>query len=143
MGRKEDKADKNQQEIINLLNQVLNLEYSMIIHYPRIASTIQDEEIKNLVLKLGSDSMGHADIVANAVIKLGGKPVWSFESLAERFDHLDVFQTQLEREKFAKQSYEKCASMVMDNSLYARFNELAKQEAEHVHIVEKVLSKLS
>ena len=46
------------------LNQILKLEYSLIIYYPRLASSISDPEIKDLVLKLGKYSIRHADIVA-------------------------------------------------------------------------------
>ena len=34
-------------KLVDLLNEVLKLEYSMIIHYPRISNAIRDEESKH------------------------------------------------------------------------------------------------
>jgi bacterioferritin (cytochrome b1) len=62
-------------ELLDLLNQTLELEYTLIIYYPRIASAIQDQETKQLAQSLGTASIGHADMVANAIIKLGGIPL--------------------------------------------------------------------
>ena len=59
-------------KLIELLNQALHIEYSMILHYPRLASSIEDEETKKLVLELGLASTTHADVVARAIRELGG-----------------------------------------------------------------------
>ena len=42
-------------ELLGLLNQTLELEYTLIIHYPRIASAIRDPETKQLAQSLGLD----------------------------------------------------------------------------------------
>ena len=82
--------------IIELLNQALNIEYSLIVHIPRIASLIEDEETRELVLKLGNDSIKHADVVAHAIENLGGIPAWSFESFPAETDIVTIFQKQVD-----------------------------------------------
>jgi rubrerythrin len=72
-------AKGNLDELKSVLNRALTLEYTLIIHYPRLAAMIPDEATRKLASELGSASIKHADIVANAIIRLGGKPDWSFE----------------------------------------------------------------
>ena len=74
------KPGENLASILDLLNQGLQLEYSLIVHYPRLSSAIKDEETRKLVLKLGNDSIRHADIVAGVISGLGENPLWSFEA---------------------------------------------------------------
>ena len=71
-------------ELLDLLNQTLELEYTLIIYYPRIASAIRDLETKQLALSLGTASIGHADTVAHAITKMGGNPHWSLETFPYR-----------------------------------------------------------
>ena len=59
-------------KLIELLNQALRVEYSIILYSPRLASSIEDEEIRKLVLELGHASTTHADVVARAIRELGG-----------------------------------------------------------------------
>ena len=54
-------------ELLDLLNITLDLEYTLIVYYPRIASIIQDDEIKQLAQSLGIASIGHADTVGPVV----------------------------------------------------------------------------
>lgn len=128
--------------IIELLNQALNIEYSLIVHIPRIASLIEDEETRELVLKLGNDSIKHADVVAHAIENLGGIPAWSFESFPAERDIVTIFQKQLEKEKRALQLHQKSASLAQDTALKANFAKIAKDEEWHIQVVNDILSKL-
>lgn len=129
-------------QIIDRLNQSLQLEYSLIVHYPRVASLIEDEETRNLTLKLGSDSIKHADTVANAINNIGGTPNWSFELFPEWLDIVEIFQKQLEKEKLALQLHRQSVNLVHDSSLKTKFSELAKSEELHIKTVEEILSRL-
>ena len=140
MGDKKDSA--NLPQILDLLNQTLELEYSLIVHYPRIASSVPDEETRKLVHQLGGDSIGHADAVAKATTKLGGVPRWSFGPFPEETDIVKIFEIQLEKEKLALQLHRRIAGLILDSSLRDKFNELAKEEEWHIRIVEQIISKL-
>ena len=54
----------------------------------------------------GSASIKHADVVASAISKLGGNPVWSLESFPEQLDITDIFREQIEKEKLALQLHQ-------------------------------------
>ena len=140
MGDKKDSVNLSQ--MLGLLNQTLEQEYSFIVHYPRIASSIPDEETRKLVLQLGSGSIGHADVVANATTKLGGVPHFSFSPFLEETDIVKTFDIQLEKEKLALQLHRRIAGLILDSSLRDKFNELAKEEEWHIRIVEQIISRL-
>ena len=129
-------------KLLGLLNQTLELEYTLIIHYPRIASAIQDAETKQLAQSLGAASITHFDTVTNAITKLGGVPRWSFEPFPHEVNIKKIFQIQLEKERLALKLHHQIAGMTLDFSLRDKFSELAKEEGLHIQTVEKILSRL-
>ena len=130
-------------ELLDLLDQALELEYTLIIYYPRIASAIPDQETKQLAQSLGTASVGHADTVANAITKLGGTPHWSFESFPAEMDLKKIFQAQLEKEKLALKLHQQIVGLITDSSIRDDFIGLPKEEELHIKIVEKILMRLS
>ena len=130
-------------ELLALLEQTLELEYTLIIHYPRIASVIRDNETKQLAVSLGTASIGHADIVAHAINRLGGTPHWSFGAFPAQMDLTKIFQGQLEKEKLALKLHQQIIGLTTDPFLRDKFIGMAKEEEMHVQTVEKILVKLS
>ena len=130
-------------ELMDLLNQTLELEYTLIIHYPRIASAILDSEAKQLAQALGTASVAHADTVAHAITKLGGTPHWSFGPFPAERDLKKIFQSQLEKEKLALKLHQQIIGLTTDSSIRSNFIGLAKEEESHVKIAEKIISRLS
>lgn len=139
MDKKKAAADS---KLLDVLNQTLELEYTLIIHYPRIASAIQDAETKQLAQSLGTASIIHFDTVTNAITKLGGTPRWSFEAFPEELDLKKIFQIQLEKEKLALKLHQQIAGMTTDPSSRDKFSEISKEEGLHIQTVEKILSRL-
>lgn len=129
-------------KLLDLLNQTLELEYTLIIYYPRIASAIQDEETKKLAQSLGTASIDHADIVSNAITKLGGIPHWSFGAFPDEMDFNKIFQNQLEKEKLALKLHNQIVGLITDYSIRNKFAEMAKEEEHHIKTVEKILERL-
>ena len=130
-------------ELLGLLNQTLELEYTLIIHYPRIASAIRDQETKQLAQSLGTASIAHADTVARAITKLGGNPHWSFGSFPAEMDLKKIFEGQLEKEKLALKLHQQIVGMLTDYSIRNDFIGLPKEEESHIKTVEKILTRLS
>jgi len=130
-------------ELLGLLNQTLELEYTLIIHYPRIASAIRDQETKQLAQSLGTASIGHADTVAKAITRLGGTPHWSFGSFPTEMDLKKIFEGQLEKEKLALKLHQQIVGMITDYSIRNDFIKLPKEEESHIKTVEKILTRLS
>lgn len=138
---KEKKPSKSSQ-ILDLLNRALKLEYSIIIHMPRIASGIKDEETKDLAITLGNASVKHADTVANAITSLGGNPEWGFEAAPMGKDLIEIFEQQLDKEKLARDLHQQSANLISDKLLKLRFAQLAKDEEGHIQIVNDILARL-
>jgi rubrerythrin len=131
-------------KIVSVLNQGLQVEYSMIYHYPRIISHFQDEEAKKVLDKLVSESLEHADMIADAVRELGGEPAYSIGPFPEHLDLIEVLRLQLEREKLALQLYREATGLTPpSNPLRKTFSNIAKVEESHILAVEGVLSRLS
>ena len=129
--------------LVKRLNQALRVEYSLIIHYPYIANLIRDEEIRKLATELGAASIHHADVVATIISKLGGKPEWSFEPFPEGIDTKKIFRMQLAKERLALQLHTGSAEMLSPGSHCELLRALAKEEEQHIQVVERILSILS
>lgn len=133
----------NTEQLLLILNKSLTLEYTLIVHYPRLASMVKNADTRKLVNKLGSASIKHADVVANVIIRLGGKPGWSFDAFPSQVDLVDIFQTQLDKEKTARDLHKQSAYMVSVSELRNKFAEIAREEESHIKIVENILKRLT
>ncbi len=137
-----DSKDIINAKLVDLLNETLKLEYSFIIHYPRISNAIRDEGLKKLAQALGTASIKHADTVANAIKKLGGKAEWSFEAIPDEDDLVKVFRKQLEKEREALRVYTLVAGMALDRDIKEKLKVLAEEEKGHISTVERILTTL-
>jgi bacterioferritin len=135
-------AKDDSPRIIELLNRALKVEYSMIIHYPRIASSINDKETKEMASRLGEYSMRHADVVAKTIQELEGEPIWRFDSFPESESLIPIFRIQLDTEKLALSLHTQVADLVLNPVLRDKFTQMVKEEREHIRLVETILSRL-
>lgn len=133
---------KTIQTLINLLNQSLRFEYNFIIHYPRIAQMVRDEETRKLILDLCSDSIHHSDVVANVIDHLGGKPDWCFDLFPEELDLLKIFQIQLDKEKQALQLHQKIANLIPSGPDGSALRSLVDDEKDHILAVDRIIERL-
>jgi bacterioferritin (cytochrome b1) len=131
------------QSTVDLLNRALRLEYSLIIHYPRLANSAGDGEIRDLINSLGSASIEHANTVVDAIKELGGVPTWSFEPLPEGKDLLAIMKTQLEREKAAQDLHRRNAEVVTSPSLRSRLAAMVNEEEVHIQTVTNIIRRLT
>jgi bacterioferritin (cytochrome b1) len=136
------KQTETGKEMLEILSRALGVEYQMIVHYPRIARMMRDEELASKVDVLGLDSIKHADAVANAISGLGGIPPFpSIVLLPEPVDLKDFFQKQLQLEHLALNLHTRAAEGVGEQ-LAPSLRKLAEQEKWHIELVEEILSKL-
>ncbi len=142
MAKKTTEDGQTPAELLDLLNQALRLEYTLIIHYPRLAAGIEDAETKKLVQYLGTASVHHADVVADAIIQLGGKPAWSFAPFPDIQEPLQAFQIQLRKEQQALDLHRKAAGLLPAGPMAGAIESLAKEEQSHISIVEKIIARL-
>jgi len=137
------KKSLESKQIVDLLNQALKLEYSIIIHIPRIASNVTDEKIRKMVLTLGNTSMKHADMVANTINALGGTPEWAFHPMPIGKDLVEIFQEHLDKEKLALQLHQDSASLIQDRNLSLKFNQLSRDHERNIETINTILEGLS
>ncbi len=130
------------QKLVKLLNQSLRIEYNFVIHYPRVAQLVRDEETKKLILDLCNASVHHADVIANIITHLGGKPDWSFDLFPEGMDPLEIFQIQLEKEKQALQLHQNSAALISSASQGNALNDVANEEKAHIMTVSRIIERL-
>jgi hypothetical protein len=116
---------------VGVLTLALQVEYYIIVNYPRVIDQIasseigaaeKDEAVKTLTV-LGQESIQHADVTAELTRRFGGKPQFDFELLDTPRDTGAWLLEVLEREKFALSLYEQARRVVerrRTGSLYAR-----------------------
>ena len=129
--------------LVKRLNQALKAEYSLIIHYPYIATLIPDKEIKKLATQLGAASIHHADVVASIITRMGGEPEWAFDHFPEREDIQKIFRLQLSKERAALQLHKGSAEMFPEGAYSEALIKLALEEEHHIQVVEQILSMLA
>jgi rubrerythrin len=130
------------QKLVQLLNQALRIEYNFVIHYPRIAQTIKDEETRKLILDLCNASVHHSDVVAGIITRLGGKPDWSFDLFPEEMDTLKIFQAQLEKERQALDLHKRIADLIPSGPHGNSLKDVASEEEYHILTVSRIIEKL-
>ena len=129
-------------EIIALLNRVLKLEYTIVIHLPRISAAFHDREIRDKVLHLSSASVKHADTVATAIEQLGGKPEWEFEPFPDDCNLVRMFEAQVAKEHEAHRLHLECARLAPSPIHKELFRHMAKDEDWHAAVALDVLDYL-
>jgi bacterioferritin len=134
-------AQPDYSEVITLLNRSLNLEYSIIIHLPRISNAFKDPVIRDKVMHLSAASVKHADTVAASIEKLGGKAEWNFESFPDDGDLVKMFEDQEAREELAHQMHSEVVRLLPEG-LKPKFREIAKEEEWHVKVAQEILDYL-
>ncbi|MFS8085785.1 MAG: ferritin-like domain-containing protein, partial [Acidobacteriota bacterium] len=78
-------ADRN--TVLKLLNDSLATEIVCVLRYRRhhfMARGIHSQAVAGEFLAHANDELGHADLIAERIVQLGGKPNFSPEGLASR-----------------------------------------------------------
>jgi bacterioferritin len=128
--------------VVELLNRVLKLEYTIIIHLPRISGAFRDRMIRDKVLHLSSASVKHADEVAGAIEKLGGAAVWEFEPFPDDGNLVKMFEIQVSKEEEAHRLHLECARLAPSITLKEKFRKMAQDEDWHTTVAREVLEYL-
>src|SRR3989304_9998521 len=103
---------------------------------------VHDKKTKALGNALGSASVRHADVVARAIMRLGGTPSWTFEPFSFDDSLAGIFQRQLEKEETARRLHRETAVLAPDPSLRTEFEQLAREEESHIRTVKEILKRL-
>ena len=129
-------------KVVELLNQALQVQYSMIIHYPQISKSVSDGDISRYTLMLFDDSTKHANTIVDIINQLGGKVQWSFEDLPKNMDMKELFEMQLKREEQVLRLYQQSASLIPEDNLKWQLNYLVKGKTRQIRIIQRIISML-
>jgi rubrerythrin len=129
--------------LIELLGQTYELEYSLIVDYPRLAHMIKDENTRELTISLGTASIKHADAVAEACDRLGATPISHCENIPEGADLIELFIGQLAKEHLALKLHRNCAELAQDENLKLESLRMANEEMIHIRTAEKIVFNLN
>ena len=113
--------ENGKKTIVGLLNQSLQVEYAMILNYPRlidklvIVDHINDEQLNKDLERLGKESMNHAGWVGQLIAQLGDKPEWVIDVIDRMVDVDKMLALQLEKEKAALLLYKEARRVAEKN----------------------------
>src|ERR1700732_5287299 len=106
----------NRDTVVKLLNEALATEIVCVLRYKRhyfMASGINAEGVAAEFLQHANEEQGHADLIAQRIVQLGGEPNFSPEGLLSRSHAeyvegdslLDMIKEDLVAERIAIDSY--------------------------------------
>jgi bacterioferritin (cytochrome b1) len=125
--------------LTGLLNQILRLEYSFMLNYPRLAHLIKDSKTSAMISSLGSDRVRHTNFLVASSHQLGGIPVWDFEYLPDNPDPMEMFAEYLAKENLVSRLYRQCALLVEKGELKSKFSDLANEEEVQIKTIESII----
>jgi len=114
-------TESGKKAIANLLNQAWQVEYGLILNYPRILDQlinidqVPDEQFTWDFERLGKESYTHAGLVIQLITQLGGEPQWGVEITDRMIDVGGMLALQLEKEKSALSIYQQAKLVAQQN----------------------------
>ncbi len=125
-------------ELLDLLNQALRLEYSLVVNYPRLARKMADKAIRETVDAMASASLVRAGRIAAVLSRLGEYPVWTFDAVADEMELNDLFLRYKGLEDRSTKVQKRCAELTQDQGLRSEFLQLAAENQERLRALERI-----
>jgi len=145
----------DRETVIKLLNEALATEIVCVLRYKRhyyMATGIHAESVAAEFLQHANEEQGHADLIAQRIVQLGGAPDFSPEGLLTRShaeyvegDTLnDMIKEDLVAERIAIDSYREMITFVGNDDPTTRrmLEGILAMEEEHADDLVNLLEKL-
>ncbi len=142
--------------VVKLLNEALATEIVCVLRYKRhyfMASGINAEGVAAEFLQHANEEQGHADLIAQRIVQLGGAPNFSPEGLLSRSHAeyvegdslLDMIKEDLVAERIAIDSYREMINYLGNNDPTTRrmLEGILAMEEEHADDLVSLLQDLS
>lgn len=136
---------KDNKQILERLNEILELEISGVVRYLHYSLMITGPNripIVKFFRDQASEGFNHAAIIGEKITALGGHPSLKVRPVPETNKHgvLDILGESLEFEKESVQKYYAVLPLCGDDvALEELIREQIRQEQEHIEEVEKML----
>jgi bacterioferritin len=148
------KADRD--TVVKLLNDALATEIICVLRYKRhyfMATGINAESVATEFLQHANEEQGHADLIAQRIVQLGGEPNFNPEGLTTRShaeyvegtDLVDMIREDLVAERIAIDSYREMINYVANNDPTTRrmLEGILAMEEEHADDLVSLLETIS
>ncbi len=146
----------DRETVIKVLNEALATEIVCVLRYRRhyfMASGINAEGVAAEFLQHSNDEQGHADLIAQRIVQLGGAPNFSPEGLLTR-SHAeyvegetltDMIKEDLVAERIAIDSYREIIAYLADADPTSRrlMEEILAKEEEHADDLSSLLEDIA
>jgi len=146
-------ADRNR--VIAVLNEVLATELVCVLRYKRhyyTARGINAAPVAEEFLQHANEEQGHADMVAERIVQLGGEPDFSPQGLATRshseydasVNLLDMVREDLVAERVAVSSYQEIIRWLDEGDPTTRqmMEQILAVEEEHADDLSNILEEM-
>lgn len=133
------------QELIDKLNEDLAGELSAMIQYITYAAKVTGPyrpQLQNFFLSEVTDEQGHAQLLADKIVALGGEPTTKPRPVAEAKTDREMLEAVLEAEKRAIKDYTeraKQADEFGDKGLSVTLEDIIKDESSHAEETSLIL----
>src|ERR1700674_1241804 len=147
------RADR--ETVLRLLNEALATELVCVLRYKRhyyMAAGIHAQSVAAEFLEHASEEQGHADLIAERIVQLGGEPDFNPDSLLSRShseyvegeDLVDMIREDLVAERIAVDSYREIAAFFapFDATTRRMIEEIQAKEEEHAEDLADLLMGL-
>lgn len=138
-------ADATKQDLIEGLNEDLAAEYQAVIHYivgGELMTGHGRPELKEFFAAEIQDELGHAQLLANKIVALGGTPTTTPAPVRLGKSNREQLEIALEAEKETIERYRKRigqAEAAGETGLKVRLEDLVADETEHRDEIELIL----
>jgi bacterioferritin len=145
--RNEDAVDISQQDFLEALNVDLAHEYGAVISYRTYASQVQGQwrmELRQFFEREIPDELGHAQLLADKIVSLGGNPTTVPSAVKQAKDSKEMLRNSLEDEIETIQRYvlrRKQAEALGHYGLAVEFDDLIRDESTHRDEIQMILKR--
>jgi bacterioferritin len=144
---KSGSAEISQEKFLELLNVDLAHEYSAVIAYRTYASQVQGQwrmELRQFFEAEIPDELGHAQILADKIVALGGTPTTTPAPVKSGRDAKEMLRHALEDEIETIERYvlrRKQAEQLGHYGLAVEFDDLIRDESTHRDEIQMILKR--
>ncbi|MBI2877111.1 MAG: hypothetical protein HYY20_09545 [Candidatus Tectomicrobia bacterium] len=129
------------EEIVRLLNDNIRSEHAAIVQYQYHAFLTDDYEIKHEIEETAREEMRHLLWFAEAIVKLGGKPVLERDNVFPGTDLADRLAKDLEDERMAVEEYAQQRERVEEPWIKRLLGRVLSDEEAHRERFERLSAK--
>jgi bacterioferritin len=137
----------SQQDFLEALNVDLAHEYGAVISYRTYASQVQGQwrmELRQFFEREIPDELGHAQLLADKIVSLGGIPTTVPAAVKQAKDSKEMLRNSLEDEIETIQRYvlrRKQAEALGHYGLAVEFDDLIRDESTHRDEIQMILKR--